>query len=249
MNNIYKNFIINLNKEKEVTFDSIRNYTKDLVDILDLENYIINVIETNDKNVIAQYDHDRKIIEYNINKINAYSMKNNSNKQLREQLFNNIIMNLQTIRHEIRHAEQNQNYYEILNNIERLIYIDSLSSAYIYENMHDLCPVEVDADFEGIMEIDKFFKQTNYLNGELSKLNALNYVKKSLLSLYKNEQGTTISPALIYYRALKKERRYHMLKASIKSNEQKLRYGFSINDNLLNEIKIADDIKKIIKKV
>ena len=249
MDNIYKNFINNLNNNKEVTFESIRNYTKDLVDILDLKNYIINVIETTDKDVIAQYDHDRKLIEYNLNKINAYSMKSKNNKPLRDQLFNNIIMNLQTIRHEIRHAEQNKNYYEMINNIERLIYIDSLSSLSIYEMMHDLCPVEVDADFEGIVEIDNFFKQTNYLNGEFSKADGLNYVKKSLLSLYKDDDGNTISPAFIYYMALRKERRYQMLKVSVKTNELKLRYGFNITNNLLNELEETEDVKKIIKKV
>lgn len=249
MDKLYKNFVKNLNNNKEVTFDSIRNYTKDIVDLFDLNKYIINVIETTDKDVIAQYDHDRKIIEYNLNKINAYAMKSKTEKPLKDKLLNSIIMNLQTIRHEIRHAEQNKNYYEVISNIERLIYADSLSSAIVYEMMHDLCPVEVDADFEGINEVDNFFKKTNYINGELTQKDALNYVKKSLLSLYKDENQNTISPALLYYMALGKDRRYQMLKVSIKTNELKLRYGFNITDALLNDIIITDDVKKVIKKV
>jgi hypothetical protein len=180
MENIYKQFMNNFNNEKEVSLEVIRNYTKDIIDLLDLNKYILNVVETTDKNIIAQYDHDRKIIEYNIKKINDYAMKNNKNKSKRELIFDNIIMNLQTIRHEIRHAEQNKNYYELISNIERLIYIDSLCSAEIYDMMYYYCPIEIDANFEGIVEIDNFFKKTNYLNQEMSKEKALSFVKFAL---------------------------------------------------------------------
>ena len=49
--------------------------------------------------------------------------------------------------------------------------------------------------------------------------------------------------------ALRKERRYQMLKVSVKTNELKLRYGFNITNNLLNELEETEDVKKIIKKV
>ena len=115
--------------------------------------------------------------------------------------------------------------------------------------MYYYCPIEIDANFEGIVEIDNFFKKTNYLNQEMSKEKALSYVKNSLLSLYKDENDEMVSPALLYYMALGKEKRYQMLKVSMKTNELKLRYGFNITDGLLNDIMKANDIKKIIKKV
>ncbi|MBQ2408119.1 MAG: hypothetical protein II309_01685, partial [Bacilli bacterium] len=65
----------------------------------------------------------------------------------------------------------------------------------------------------------------------------------------KDDNGNTISPAYIYYMALRKERRYQMLKVSVKTNELKLRYGFNITNNLLNELEKTEDVKKIIKKV
>ena len=169
MKNIYKNFLNELENKKAPSFETIRTYTKDLSDLLDLRYYIVNVVETNDNKILAQYNHADKVIEYNINKINGYMMDPNRNINEQTKLFQALIANLNAIRHEIRHAEQNKSFLEYEDDFLRIIYIDSMSNQTIYDQMYNQCPLEIDAEVQAALESNNFFKVTNYVNGLIDK--------------------------------------------------------------------------------
>ena len=247
MKNIYKNFLNELENKKAPSFDTIRTYTKDLSDLLDLRYYIVNVVETNDNKILAQYNHADKVIEYNINKINGYMMDPNRNINEQTKLFQAIIANLNAIRHEIRHAEQNKSFLEYEDDFLRIIYIDSMSNQTIYDQMYNQCPLEIDADVQAALESNNFFKVTNNVNGLIDKDLAKKYSLNYMTDLYYNE-GELISPAYLYYLALGKEKRYLILKSLIKNNEQRLRYGIDINYKLINDLKKTDDIGAFVKR-
>ena len=247
MKNIYKNFIKDLDNNKPTTLKTIKEFTKDIIDLQDLSKYIVNIVETTDNNVIAQYNHANKTIEYNINKINSYILSGKKNLSDRDKNFHSLLTNLSTIRHEIRHAEQNKNYYELIDPLSRYIYVDCMSNQGVYDKMHDLCPLEVDANLEGLLETNKFFKATNNVNGELDEEIAKKYILTNMLDLYKRD-GELISPAYLYYLALGHERRYFILRALLKTDEQRLRNGIDISYKLIDELKKAEDINSFIKR-